>query len=95
MTREGRIENLELLHANRRTAGPDDAKLVEGLLDAVARARFEPARVAGLPVAVNMVWMFAHTTVRGNKHAPFEPPVMPTTKKRAASLALAAVALAG
>ena len=95
VTREGRIENLEVLHGNRRRQGPDDARLVEGLLDAVARARFEPARVAGLPVAVNMVWMFAHTTVRGSKHAPFEPPVVPTTKKRAASLAVAALALAG
>lgn len=95
VTREGRIENLELLHANRLRPGPDDAKLVEGLLDAVARARFEPARVAGLPVAVNMVWMFAHTTVRGSKPAAFDPPVTPTAKKRAASLAIAAVALAG
>jgi len=78
VTREGRIANLELLQAG------DDAKLAEGLMDAVSRARFEPASVAGEPVAVNMVWLVAHTTVRGNKH-PIDPTV-PLTKKRAAEL---------
>ena len=37
------------------------------MLGAMSQARFEPARVAGLPVAVNMVWLVAHTTVRGTK----------------------------
>ena len=35
----------------------------------MSRARFEPATRKGLPVAVNMVWLVAHTTVRG-KHPP-------------------------
>jgi len=39
------------------------------LRDAVSRARFEPATRKGMPVAVNMVWLVAHTTVRG-KHPP-------------------------
>jgi len=83
VTREGRIANLELLHANG--AGEEnDAQLVEGLLNAVSRARFEPASVEGLPVAVNMVWLVAHTTVRGSKHT-LDLPVLPA-KKRAASL---------
>ncbi len=88
VTREGRIANLELLHDNG-----DDAKLVEGLLDAVSRARFEPASVAGAPVAVNMIWLVAHTTVRGNKH-PLDAPAPPAGKKRAAHLntAIATVA---
>ena len=86
VTREGRIANLELLHANGREPMADEAKLVEGLLDAVSRARFEPARMAGLPVAVNMVWLVAHTTVHANKNQPIDLPVVPAAKKRAAFL---------
>ena len=86
VTREGRIANLELLHANGGEPVADEARLVEGLLDAVSRARFEPARMAGLPVAVNMVWLVAHTTVHANKNAPIDVPVVPAVKKRAALL---------
>ena len=88
VTREGRIVNLELLHANPAVAGSDDGKLVEGLLDAVSRARFEPARVVeGNPVAVNMVWLVAHTTVRASKaQTKLDVPVLPVAKKRAASV---------
>jgi hypothetical protein len=82
VTREGRIANLELLHANGGPQQADQARLAEGLLDAVSRARFEPARMAGLPVAVNMVWLVARTTVRPNKNLP----VVPLAKKRVASL---------
>lgn len=83
VTREGRIENLELLHANG-----DDAKLVERLLDAVSRARFEPALFGGSPIAVNMVWLVAHTTVRagGAKRQNSDLPVVPSVRKRAAAL---------
>ena len=87
VTREGRIANLELLLSNggRDAEGATaDAKLVEGLLDAVSRARFEPARMAGLPVAVNMVWLVAHTTVRANKNQTLDFPAPATAKKRVA-----------
>ncbi len=86
VTREGRITNLELLHSNG-----DDEALVEGLLDAVSRARFEPALFDGLPVAVNMVWLVAHTTVRASsaKRQNVDLPVTPTGRKRAASLSVA------
>jgi hypothetical protein len=47
--------------------GKAEAQSIEKLMDAMSRARFEPAQVAGLPVAVNMVWLVARTTVRG-KH---------------------------
>lgn len=85
VTREGRIVNLELLRASSNESKADEAKLVEGLLDAVSRARFEPARVAGLPVAVNMVWLVARTTVYGGKHPLGLPPVVPPVKKRVAA----------
>lgn len=86
VTREGRIANLELLHADGKEPVADEAKLVEGLLDAVSRARFEPARMDGLPVAVNMVWLVAHTTVRASKIQPIDLPIVPAPKKRAAFL---------
>ena len=87
VTREGRIANLELLHANGGQQLADQARLVEGLLDAVSRARFEPARMAGLPVAVNMVWLVARTTVRPNKTDAIDLPVVPLAKKRGRALA--------
>ncbi len=84
ITREGRVANLELLHSigeQELVPGTDEARIVANLLEAVSRARFEPASVAGLPVAVNMVWLVAHTTVRATALAA-DPPVLPITKKR-------------
>lgn len=84
VTREGRVANLELLDQLGDEVSPDaeEARVVANLLDAVSRARFEPASVAGLPVAVNMVWMVAHTTVRGTPVAPAAPIAPPPVKKR-------------
>lgn len=87
VTREGRITNLELL----RRSGSGDAVLVEGLLDAVARARVEPAPIDGMPVAASMVWLSTHTTVRGRKHEPIDVPLPAASKKRAAAFADAPV----
>jgi hypothetical protein len=67
VTREGMVENPELVHATSGelpiTPGTEQARAAESLMGAVSRARFEPARVDGLPVAVNIVWMVANTTV--------------------------------
>ncbi len=87
VTREGRIANLAVLHADGAPASADEAKLVEALLDTVSRARFEPARFGELPVAVNMVWMFAHTTVRGSKRS-LDLPALPPIKRRIARVQL-------
>lgn len=59
VTQEGRIANPEVLLSNRR-----EREKYERLVDALTKARFEPAQFAGAPVAVNMVWLFARTTVR-------------------------------
>ena len=67
VTREGRIANAELLQEDRsgRRGSPDrERREVLALLDSIASTRFEPARAGGTPVAVNMVWMLAHLTVR-------------------------------
>lgn len=74
VTREGRVVNYELLvserDAVRRRSTAAQAGDVARLLNAVGRARFEPAqRVGGVPVAVNMVWLLARTTVKGNPRA--------------------------
>lgn len=88
VTREGRVANLELVTANDLptvTPGTDEAKLVEDLMGAVSRARFEPASKAGSPIAVNMVWIVAHTTVRA-KAGPMDLRATPASRKRAAWL---------
>lgn len=70
VTREGQIVNLELLMSERaRGRRAQDAQVILDLLDAASRARFEPAQAGGSPVAVNMVWLLAHTTVRGRRPA--------------------------
>jgi hypothetical protein len=65
VTREGRVGSLELLRPDSRTLPVAERELLD-LLGAASQARFEPARaVGGAPVAVNLVWLVAHTTVRG------------------------------
>jgi len=82
VTREGTVADLSLLDpgGGRSLRPARQTKAVEDLLGAVSRARFEPARVDGLPVAMNMVWVVEHTTVRATRAA----------KKRTASVRLAA-----
>jgi hypothetical protein len=61
VTTEGRMSGLEPLGNNY---DPDEVK---GLVAALSRSRLEPAQVLPWrsPVAVNMVWLLAHTTVKG------------------------------
>ena len=105
LTREGRIAKLEHLRADdRRTAlgrragsleGADsadhsDAKLIEGLLDAVSRARLGPVQSEGLTPSTNMVWMITRTTVRASQSLPaVDLPLPAAPKKRAATLTAA------
>ncbi len=62
VTREGRVYDLELLSSD------PEQRNIDELMDALSRARFQPAQQAGSPVSVNMVWLLAHTTVRGKQH---------------------------
>lgn len=71
VTREGRIANYELLFSERDGARRRDraaqAGDVSALFDVVERSRFAPAqRWNGAPVAVNVVWLLARTTVKGS-----------------------------
>jgi hypothetical protein len=64
VTQEGRITNPEVLLASH----PDRDTVVR-LMNAVVEARFEPASYGGAPVAVNLVWLLTHTTVRAKAHS--------------------------
>jgi hypothetical protein len=59
VTREGRVSGLELL------SNDHDLLEVVALVKALSNSRLEPAQFGGSPVAVNLVWLVAHTTVRG------------------------------
>lgn len=65
VTREGRIQNLEVLAAEQARALQVNPEVVLAMLNAASRARFEPAISGGLPVAVNVVWLVTSTTVKG------------------------------
>lgn len=62
VTREGKVSKLKLIDDPSRKS-----KEVTDLLDAISQTRFQPARFAGspVPVAVNMVWLYASLTVKG------------------------------
>ena len=64
VTRDGRIQNLELLEQQAR-ALHIKPEVIAAMLEAASRARFEPAQLGGLPVAVNVVWLVTSTTVKG------------------------------
>ena len=65
VTADGYLEDVEFIgdRSRGRSTLPTHAELSE-LLNAVATARFEPARAAGTPVSQNVVWLVSHTTVR-------------------------------
>jgi hypothetical protein len=73
VTRQGKLRDYAVLndaagresehgHAAGDTAGRPDAVMER----AVSRLRFAPAQSHGEPVAVNLVWVVARTTVRGS-----------------------------
>jgi hypothetical protein len=65
VTADGYLEDVEFIgdRTDWHRGLPTHAQLSE-LLNAVATARFQPARSAGAPVSQNVVWLVSHTTVR-------------------------------
>jgi hypothetical protein len=59
VSREGVVSDLSVLTNTR------DRRQVSSILDAISQARLQPAEFAGSPVAVNLVWLLAQTTVKG------------------------------
>ena len=68
ITREGELRDLAVLESGLRGLNAENPAVVK-LLDTVSQTRFQPARAGGAPVAVNVVWMLAHTTVFGKEGA--------------------------
>lgn len=66
VTREGRIQNIDVLAAQQALALKVRPEVVLAMIEAASRAQFDPARAGGAPVAVSMVWLLAHTTVVGS-----------------------------
>jgi hypothetical protein len=58
VTREGRLSDLAVLtnDTHRQEIGL--------MLEGIAQARLEPARAGSDPIAVNLVWLLTHTTVK-------------------------------
>jgi hypothetical protein len=69
VTREGRVTKLKVIEkqgAAVQQPTREERQAVLALLDAMSKARFNPARVSGrVPAAVNMVWLYASLTVKG------------------------------
>lgn len=85
VTREGRIQNIEMLAAEQARALKVKPEVVLAMIDAASRAQFEPARAGGAPIAVSMVWLLAHTTVVGSA-ADVEQLMRPLAPKPAPAL---------
>jgi hypothetical protein len=64
VTREGRVQNLELVSEQARTLRVKP-EVVLAMMDAASRARFAPAQARGETVAVSVVWLLETTTVKG------------------------------
>ncbi len=85
VTSEGRVSNIEVNDGNGGVAmAAMDAKRIQTLVTAMAQTRFEPVMKEGDPVAVNMVWFVAHTTVRGSHRHLSNGPRPNTSRRRSA-----------
>ena len=81
VTREGRVANYEVLFSERASVRRHDTAVQNGdvssVVNAVKQSRFAPAQaVDGAPVAVNMVWLLARTTVKPAARAALDLPTV-------------------
>ena len=60
VTRDGRVSGVSVLDTPEHQQPRD----VNPILNALYHGRLEPGRVGKSPVAVNLVWLLAHTTVK-------------------------------
>jgi hypothetical protein len=61
VSREGRVQGVEVLNQSRLTG-----RSVNALLNDAYRVQFSPAQARGDAVAVSVVWLVANTTVKGH-----------------------------
>ena len=58
VSREGRLSGLRTLSSGV------DPREIRDLIEALSRGRLDPAQLEGSPIAVSLVWVVAHTTVK-------------------------------
>ena len=58
VTREGRVSELAVLNTD------SDRREINAILAGISQASLEPARFGTDPIAVNLVWLLTHTTVK-------------------------------
>ena len=86
LTTEKHLPNLSGQHPRGRRTEPGQAKMIEGLLDVVSRARLDTGQAPQTPASSSgMIWLVARETVRATKPVPPIDVPLPA-KKRAASL---------
>lgn len=61
LSRDGRVNGVQMLDPD---AGAD---AIHQLMSEIAKGQLQPASYGGAPVAVNVVWLFARTTVKPGK----------------------------
>jgi hypothetical protein len=75
VSKEGRVTGVKMLKADDEAARAETAarrEAIKALSNAILNARLQPARgMSGAPLAVNVVWLHAHMTVRAK--LPTEP----------------------
>jgi hypothetical protein len=81
ITQKGRLANLEALRIRGRHAVVSDAKLIDGLLDAVSRARLDVMQDVQLPDLTGVVWLVEHATVRATPTKPALDLQLPPKKR--------------
>jgi len=78
VSKEGQVTGVRLLTSDDETARAETVarrEAIKALSDAILNARLQPARaMTGVPLAVNVVWMHAHMTVRGKLPAELRTP---------------------
>ena len=85
VTHQGRVASLAVLRSARHHTAVGQVQLIEDLLEVVSRSRLDATLPMHPPMAVNMLWLVEHATVRASKQpTPLDVPLPP--KKRAASL---------
>lgn len=67
VNREGRVANYSVLRASQPAGRPRPGRTVASVQDAVRQSRFRPAQMpTGEAVAVNLIWVIVHQTVKGS-----------------------------
>lgn len=61
VTREGQVRGVEMLD---RASSP---ARMQAMIDEISKGKLEPAHYGGDPIAVSLVWLLAHTTVKPGK----------------------------